>query len=109
MMMQCKNIYAGCLHHMMMQCKNVYTGCLHHMSRHCKDVYTGCLHHMNRLCKDVYTGSGADLGLFAGGSQSVVVICHLLTNRGGGRHMCPFTYVRVNVSWLLMLQSLRLR
>ena len=46
---------------------------------------------------------GADLSLFAGG------VSVSQTGGGGGRHMCPFTYVRVNVSWLLILQSLRLR
>ena len=49
---------------------------------------------------------GADLSLFAGGSQSVVVICHSTYEPGGGGHMCRFTYVRVNVSWMLILQSL---
>ena len=43
--------------------------------------------------KSHITNSGADLGLFAGGSQSVVVICHLLTNRGGGATHVSF-YLR---------------
>ena len=43
--------------------------------------------------------AGADLGLLAAGSQSVVVICHSIYKRGS-------TYIRVNISWLLILQSL---
>ena len=43
---------------------------------------------------------GADLGLLAGGSQSVVVICHSTYELGGGGEtgdMCRSTYIRVNV------------
>ena len=32
--------------------------------------------------------TGADLGLFAGGSQSVVVICHSTYEPGGGDDTC---------------------
>ena len=59
--------------------------------------------------KSHITNSGADLGLFAGGVS--VSRSHMSSTYepGGGRHMYPFTYVKVNVSWLLILQSLRLR
>ena len=55
----------------------------------------------------VYTG--ADLGLLAGRSQSVVVICNSTCELGGGgwRHMCRSTYIMVNIIRLLILQSLR--
>ena len=53
-------------------------------------------------------GTGADLGLLAGGSQSVVVICRSTYEPGGRarRHMYRFCYRRVNISRLLMLQCL---
>ena len=57
------------------------------------------------------TITGADLGLRAGvGSQSIVVICHSTyePSGGGGRHMCRSTYTGVNISRLLILQSLLL-
>ena len=51
--------------------------------------------------------TGEDLGLLAGGSQSVVVMpFYLRTGGGGGRHMCRSTYIRVNISRLLILQFL---
>ena len=46
-----------------------------------------------------------DRGLLAGGSQSVVVICHSTYEPAGG-HMCRSTYIRVNISRLLIFQSL---
>ena len=51
--------------------------------------------------------AGADQGLLAGGSQSVVVVCHSTYEWGGeGRHTCRSTYIRVNISRLLISQSL---
>ena len=44
-------------------------------------------------------GAGADLGLWAGGPQSVVPW-------GEGRHMCRSTYRRINISRLVILKSL---
>ena len=54
----------------------------------------------------------ADLDLLAGrggGSESVVVICRSTYEPGeggAGRHMCRSTYRRVNISRLLIYQSL---
>ena len=52
-----------------------------------------------------YRTPGSDLGLLAGGgeSQSVVVMSFYLRTGGRGRHMCRFTYIRVDISRLLIL------
>ena len=48
--------------------------------------------------------TGAGLGFLADGSQSVVVICRSTYEPGGGVHV-SFSYKRVNISQLLILQS----
>ena len=60
---------------------------------------------MDVLFLNIIQFTGADLGLLAEGvslSRSHVM---LLTNRGGG-HMGRSTYIRVNISRLLIRQSL---
>ena len=51
---------------------------------------------------------GADLGLLAGGSQSVVVIRRSIYEPmgDGTTHVCHSTYRRVNINQLLIFQSL---
>ena len=51
---------------------------------------------------------GADLGLLAGGVSASRCHMSFYLRTGGGGHMCRSTYIRVNVSRLLILQSLHL-
>ena len=49
--------------------------------------------------------TGAGLGLLAEGSRSVVVIRRSTYEPGGGAIHVSFSYKRVNISQLLILQS----
>ena len=64
-------------------------------------IYVLIVQRLRRLTKGGFRLVGG-----GGGPQSVVVICRFTYERGAGRHVCRSTYKRVNISPLLILQSL---